>query len=65
MTVTKAMPNQSVSWKGCDIPNIHARVWCARDISITTRFAILDVAKYHFWCSQVVQKAREVRILIA
>ena len=56
------MANQSVSWKGCDIPITHGQACC--DISITTRFAIFDAAKYHFWCSQVAQKAREVRILI-
>ena len=48
--------------KGCDIPITHAQTWC--DISITTGFAISDVAKYHFRCSPVPQTAREVRMPI-
>ena len=48
------MANQSVSWKGCDIPINPAQVGC--DFSITTRFAIFDVAKYHFWCSRYFRK---------
>ena len=57
------MANQSVSWKGCDIPITDAQAWC--NISITTRFAIYDVAKYHFWCLQVPQKACDVQIVTA
>ena len=48
------MANQSVSLKGCDIPITHAQAWC--DFSITTRFAIFDVAKYNFWCSMYFRK---------